>query len=255
MNLTEWAEGIIPEAAQSVLPTAAQAPALHGKFADSPFTAPGWRELGVEYSCIPDAVYPWDRDVMREILRWAPDAVPMWVRWVFQSPQRDGDVYVKVMGRHAIGRHVANLALAQSPFRCEMPPMPCRGLYFKRPNRIWFVHQDTMSYDRKDAALLGGYLPFDWALANKVMDMSIDFRLTEKEFKAAEMERMLERPIAARELFFKQRDDDMDYRARDFGQYRDKQVEKVSDVDIMQQVGRIAARMAAIRARQAAQPR
>lgn len=230
MNLAEWTQGI-PALAEGAIPTPDLAPALHHRFADSFHTAPGWRELGVEYSCIPDAQYPWDPDVMREIRKIVPDAIPMWVRWAFLSPREKGDLYVKVFGRHAIGRCIRNLGASQSPFRCEMPTMPCQGLWFRRPNRIWFIHQGPMSYGR-DASLPGEYQPFDGFLLKKIEDTAVDFNQTEKEFIEAEKDRLIGRQVRASESFWAAKTVEMAERDADFNAYRDKQMEKISDSEM-----------------------
>lgn len=236
MNFDEWAADLVPVGAQAAAARLPQQPSLRVKFADSPYTAPGWRELGVEYSCIPDAAYPWDPQVMREVWKYAPDAVPLWVRWAFLSPQETGNPKVTVFGRHGLGRHIDDLHSDLDGFRCEMPDMPCQGVRFKKPNRIWFIHQGKMTRDR-NAALPGEYLPFDGTLLDTVRDASTAFRQTAKEFIAAEKERMILSKRRRREEFFRRYWADMADRDRDFGRYAAKMQERISDVEIKEYMG------------------
>lgn len=196
MQLAEWAEGI-PSALTERLPDPS-ALSTRVKFRDSFYTAPGYREIGMFYSCVPDPAYPWDPDVMRRIWVVAPDTVPLWVHWVFMSPQDTGEPKLEIFGRHALGRCIKSSHTYLEPMRVLMPTMPCQGLHFEKPNAIWFIHQGEMGLHPKYKDLPGDYLPFDWALAAKVEDLSRDFRMTEKEFRESAAEEMITRVIETR---------------------------------------------------------
>ena len=202
-------------------------PPMPYKVADSPATAPGWREIDVAYSCIPDPVYPWDPQVMRAILEFAPDAVPMWVHWVFLSPSETGNPEVVVFGRHALGRRIRNLTSELEPFRCAMPTMPSQGLSFERPNRIWFIHEGSPNPKYPD--LPGTFLPFDGSILDRAKKSAIGFRMTEKEFVETMKEEFIERERAAKDLRLQQLDEDMDDRRRDFEAYAQKQFDQISE--------------------------
>lgn len=204
-------------------------PKLTHKVADSPATAPGWREVDVAYSCIPDAAYPWDPVVMKAIQEFAPDAVPMWVHWVFLSPHETGNPQVVVFGRHALGRRIQNMTSELEPFRCAMPTMPCQGLTFERPNRIWFIHEGSTNPRYPD--LPGTFLPFDGSILDRAKKSAIGFRMTEKEFVEAMREEFIEKERRARDLRRQQLADDMEARHRDFEAYAKKQMERISDVE------------------------
>lgn len=204
-------------------------PKLTHKVADSPASAPGWREIDVVYSCIPDAAYPWDPVVMRMIQEFAPDAVPMWIHWVFLSPHATGNPQITVFGRHALGRRIRNLTSELEPFRCLMPTMPCQGLSFEQPNRIWFIHEG--SRDQRAADLPGTFLPFDSSILDRARRNAIGFRMTEKEFAAHMREEFIENERRARELRRKQLREDMEYRQQDFERYARGQLDKVSEVE------------------------
>jgi len=209
-------------------------PRIPYKIADSPATAPGWREIDVAYSCIPDPTYPWDPQVMRAILEVAPDAVPMWVHWVFLSPHETGNPQVVVFGRHALGRRIRNQTSELEPFRCAMPTMPCQGLTFERPNRIWFIHEGSTHPEHPD--LPGTFLPFDGSILDRAKKSAIGFRMTEKEFIQSMKEEFIEREREAKALRRKQLDEDMEYRHRDFEAYATKQVANISEVEAREYV-------------------
>jgi hypothetical protein len=197
--------------------------------ADSAASAPGWRELDVAYSCVPDVAYPWDPQIMKAIREFAPDAVPVWVQWVFLSPSETGNPEVVVFGRHALGRTVRNLTSELEPFRCVMPSMPCQGLTFERPNRIWFIHEGAPN--PVAAELPGSFLPFDGSILDRAKRSAVGFRMTEKEF----VEFMRQELIGKKEEEKKRRsaeiEDDMAQREKDFSSYADKQWEKISEVE------------------------
>jgi len=217
------------------LPSGVKAPPpISYPVASSPFTAPGWREIDVAYSCIPDPVYPWDPVVMKAILEFAPDAVPMWVHWVFLSPQETGNPEVVVFGRHALGRRIQNKTSELEPFRCAMPTMPCQGLTFERPNRIWFIHEG--STHPKNPDLPGAFLPFDGSILDRAKKSATGFRMTEKEFIESMKKDFIEKERAATELRKKQVQDDIEYRSRDFEAYARRQLDKVSDVEAKEYV-------------------
>lgn len=216
------------------LPAGIQAPRVPYRIADSPATAPGWREVDVAYSCVPDSAYPWDPQIMKAIQEFAPDAVPMWVHWVFLSPHETGNPQVVVFGRHALGRRVQNMTSELEPFRCAMPTMPCQGLTFERPNRIWFIHEGSTNPEHPD--LPGTFLPFDGSILDRAKKSAIGFRMTEREFVAMMKEEFIEKERKAKALRKQQLDDDMAYRQRDFEAYARKQLNNVSEVEAKEYV-------------------
>lgn len=197
--------------------------------ADSPASAKGWREMEVVYSCVPDPAYPWDPTVMRAIREFAPDAVPMWVQWVFLSPGDTGNPETVVFGRHALGRAIRNLTSELEPFRCAMPSMPCQGLTFERPNRIWFVHEGGPS--PQSPALPGSFLPFDGSILDRARRSAIGFRMTEKEFVEEMRRELIDRRREEEDRSRKALEEDMEARDKDFQAYADKQWEKISEVE------------------------
>lgn len=230
MNFSEWSEGVVPNVAQArVLPSLL--PKGRVRIRDSFYTAPGYREIGMFYSCVPDPAYPWNPMIMREIRKLAPDAVPLWVHWVFMSPQETGNPKLEIFGRHALGRVIKQQRRELTPMRVLMPTMPCQGLWFERPNDIWFIHQGRMGEHPKYKDLPGDYLPFDHDLLAKVQDMAKAFRMTDAEYREHLRKIMIEEPIAADQLKVKQAREQRLYKEADLGRYLDKQYEKVSEVE------------------------
>ncbi len=230
MELVDWSSGVLPET-QAVLPDPSTLERVFTKRRDSFHTAPGYREVAVEYSCVPDSMYPWDPFVMREIQRIAVDAVPMWVRWVFRSPEDEENPQNVIFGRHALGRHVEHLSSDIDKFQCLMPDMPCRGLTFKRPNRVWFIHEGPHPQD-KYLDLPGDYRPFDHSILETAVEMAEGFKMTEKEYKKHLFDRFVESADRAKQKRQAAIDDDMAQRAKDWHKYADPIIERISDVEI-----------------------
>jgi len=231
MELVDWSAGVVPNQLKPVLPDPSMLERVYTKKRDSFHTAPGYREIAVEYSCIPDALYPWNPTVMRDILAVAPDAVPMWVRWVFRSPEEYENPETIVFGRHALGRKVEHLRSDVEPFHCFMPNMPCQGLKFARPNRVWFIHEGPHPEDKyKD--LPGDYRPFDHSILETVIEMAEGFKMTEKEYKKHLYDTMIEAARRARAKRKAAIDDDMEMRSRSWHSYADKIIETISDVEM-----------------------
>jgi hypothetical protein len=231
VELSDWGAGVLKEELQDVLPDPSTLAPVYTPKRDSFFTAPGWREVAVEYTCIPDAMYPWDPKVMRAINVFAPDAVPLWVRWVFRSPQDEDNPIDVVYGRHALGRAIENLEAERSDFTCSMPEMPCQGLVFSRPNRIWFIHEGERPQE-KYVDLPGDYLPFDGTLVVKAEEAARGFRMTEKEYRDFLREKFIEQAEQGRRKRVLAIEDDLEQRRKDIAPYIERTLEKISDVEI-----------------------
>jgi hypothetical protein len=238
MKLEDWSEGVIPNAlAQAVPHTPEQMPTAYLPLRDSPENARGYREVDIIYSCVPDSAYPWDADKVKAIQEVIPDAVPMWVQWVFLRPNSKEKV---VFGRHALGRCIKEPGREHLPFRCAMPTMPCNGLTFERPNRIWFIHEGDRNRDYPD--IPGTFLPFDDTIVHRAKESARYMKMSEREYRAA-MEKELitdvhdERARRRESLM-----DDLDARDKDFHSYADKVLEQISDVERAEYLGSVGKR-------------
>lgn len=231
MELADWAAGVLPSAVQGALPDPAALPNINRKIRTDFFSAPGWRQVKVEYSCIPDAVYPWNPLVLKAIWEFAPDAVPLWVRWVFRSPQDEENPHDVVFGRHALGRRIEHLQMERLDFHCTMPSMPCQGLTFEKPNRIWFIHEGESPKER-NVDLPGDYLPFDATIYDKAEAAAVGFRMTDKEYADHLREIMINKPLRDRERRQAAIAADMEDRDREWHKTADPIIERISDVEI-----------------------
>lgn len=221
MNLTEMTVGLTDEIAQAVKqPSPVSFPIPKSR---------GWLEVGQFYSCIPDSAYPWDPVVMREILRYVPDAVPMWVQWVFETPLEDSRSEHMVFGRHALGRKIWLPRAQHEGFRVLMPTMPCQGLTFEKPNLLWFIH---MGADNpKSSALPGSYLGFDDTLLDRVKQSAVGFQMSDKEYEKFLMDTYVMAPLEARARRREKFAVEMEYAQQELERYAAKVSERISDVE------------------------
>lgn len=159
MNLPGWFRQAEEKNKQKKLAYNAYAQSLvhERKVRDSASKAPGWRDLGQEISCIPDAIYPWDRDVLRAIREFDPGVVPIWVRWMFQH--EDGEI-IKI-GRHGIARRLPKSPTGMSHEELKISGYESFGAQPK-PHLIEFIWQGEK--DKRGSDLPGAYKPFDWSL-------------------------------------------------------------------------------------------
>lgn len=231
MELVDWSNGVLPQQLKKVLPDPNTLERVFTKRRDSFHTAPGFRQVAVEYSCIPDSMYPWNPFIMRKIHLVAPDAIPMWVRWVFRSPEDEENPQNVVFGRHALGRRVEHLGSNIDLFKCEMPSMPSQGLTFKKPNRVWFIHEGPHPKD-KYVDLPGDYLPFDHTIYETAVEMAEGFQMSLEEYKKHLYDLFINAADRAKQKRQAAIVDDMEQRSKDWHKYADPIIERISDVEI-----------------------
>lgn len=121
--------------------------------------APGYRFLGIEVSCIPDSVYPWNPTVVKMIQGVAPDIVPIWTKWVFDEPVEFENPQRVVYGRHGLARVINNLHSERHIYYCPMPSYNYGGVKLQKPAKIELIPQGSPDQKYKD--LPGAYVPFD----------------------------------------------------------------------------------------------
>jgi hypothetical protein len=186
----------------------------------------------MEYTCIPDAVYPWDASLMKKVLEFSPDAVPLWIHWVFRTPEDQENPHDVVFGRHGLGRAIKPARSDLIPFRCSMPTMPCQGITFEKPNAIWFIHQGD-SPTEQYVDLPGEYLPFDMGMVMKAWDSwaGADTQ-TEEEFKEDLRDELYRIPMQKAEERREVSAEEMEERNRDFAEYAKKIIDNISDTEI-----------------------
>lgn len=130
---------------------------------DSVTRAPGWLFAGEQYTCVPDAQYPWDPAVVKAIREFCPDAQPILIKSLWQrSWSESSPLDTMMLVRHGIARSVRDPIQRPHYFQCEMPSVKT-GVSLTRPNYI-----EVNWYDRENRPwghdLPGSYLPFDWEL-------------------------------------------------------------------------------------------
>ena len=198
-------------------------PLIHAP-ADSFHTAPGWREVAFDLTCIPHGVCPWNPEVVKAIWKFDPTFVPMWVNWAFAPPGTDDEVVV--FGRHVIGRYEPSLSNAPAEFTVKMPSFPCQGLTFKRPNVLELVLMMPTNTDYpEDPDLPGDYIPFDWPIVEWLRE----------RFKASEAfdhkDYINSKKVEYDEAAEKRREEE-EYRTKDLMKFVNKKLEQVSEVEL-----------------------
>lgn len=219
MNLQDLWEGLQQDT---------EAPTVRMPVRDSIATARGYRMIDEAWTCVPDAMYPWDPTALKLIQQFAPDTVPLWRLSVFLEPNTTKMV---VFGRHALGRYIDRPEYELTPFRVHMPTMPCQGITFPRPNKVWFVHEGNRNPDYPD--IPGTYLPFDSSIVDRAWQSTRNYStMSDREFKRAMVRDMIGTPFEEREARRAALQDDWEQRDKDFHPYANKLIDRVSDVEI-----------------------
>lgn len=213
-----YVDGVIKQQ-KKLANLANNAPALKRNFKLSS-QEQGWKEIGMELSCVPNAVYPWDKEVVAAIRRIAPDIVPVWVRWIFKDP--DGKVVV--FGRHALARVNKDKKNEGVAWPVEMPSMPCNGMWFEAPNDELIIWQSETNSVAEDVP--GDYKPFNWELYKFVADNYKHHDV--KELK----KRFIDDVKAARQSEREKLAAEQDYIKRDLDKFVDKMLDKVSESEV-----------------------
>ena len=203
----------------------AAAPSISVPVRDTAESAPGWRFLGEAYSCIPDAVYPWDPAVVRAIREFCPDVVPMTIRTVWKSSRLDGEPRTMVLVRHSIARAIRDPICPIHRFHCEMPSTGVSGVRLTRPNYIelnWYDKEvRPWGFD-----LPGEYLPFDWELYESLRLAYVDSLMPD------ELSEHLFSPYQARQNRRKKHNrEERAYRNQDIQEYTSRKMECVSELE------------------------
>jgi hypothetical protein len=207
------------------------APTLSVPIRDTAESAPGWRYLGETYSCIPDAVYPWDPAVVRAIREFCSDAVPISIRSVWKSSRLDGEPRTMVIVRHGLARSIRDPIAPIHHFDCIMPSTPVSGgVRLPKPNYIelnWYDKEvRPWGYD-----LPGAYLPFDWELHACLRRAYVD------SLSPTELVDYLVSPYNARQkIRTKQKKDEEAYVNNDVQTYAAKKIAGMSDVELKEAV-------------------
>ena len=203
--------------------------------ADAPHTAPGWRFLGMDYSCIPDSTYSPDPTIIAAIQKIDPEMVPIWIRWVFLSPRNADREKVVVFGRHGYASHRKNPHSDRFLFNVQMPVQSSHPV----PNQL-----DAILHNLGDRApsyqhgldLPGGYVPWDWSWVHSPL----------LSYSPKELKKRYITDAKAKHVAVKERNTiDREGRREELSKFVTKVLEGVSDVEWKEYF----AKKAALRAR------
>lgn len=183
----------------------------------------------MHYTCVPDSVYPWDPVIMKRIREFAPDAQPLWIKWVFRSPEDEENPHDVVYGRHALGRYLNKGRTEMFPFKCTMPNTPYGGFMPVRPNNIWFIHDGAR--DEKNQELPGNYLPFDDTILDRAEKSAIGMRMSDKEYREFLVKTWVTDKLEARAKRREAWAKDMEERRKHLEPYARKMYDAISDVE------------------------
>lgn len=181
--------------------------------ADSPETAPGWRDMGMDFSLSEDVAHPRDPAVTKAIQVFDPKLVPLWCRWGFLPP---GGSEVVVFGRHAIGRWVDN-------------PLQQKEMILSLVNQVEFIWEGSIfgNRDPRGSDLPGSYMPWDWQLYSFCRQNFV------RNPDAASMkDRFIEQPKEAKKKRRKKQAEEQAYIARDLEKFVNKKLEEAGEVEM-----------------------
>jgi hypothetical protein len=211
----------------------AKAATLTLPWRDGATQAPGYREVGMFFSCIPDVEHPWNPEVVKAIWEFDPHFVPCYLKWVFLAPEDQSTHGSEVVfGRHVLARHVESPVNQLEDFECSMPPMPCQGITFKRPT----VLVNILMKPNLDSDLPGEYIEFDMSVVSWMRSKFIENTTPAEEARnyVASAKIANERRKEALKM-------DMAARYGDVNKYITKRMQDVSDVEVKDYLRRMSA--------------
>jgi len=160
-----------------------------------PSEAPGWHEVGMEFSYTPPAGFEADSGMVRALRAEFPDLVPLWVNWIFKKPVDSSGAREEVcFGRWAMGRVVDVPGADYEPLkitnRPQVNPPP-------QPHLLEAIFQRRRPRNQAGSDLPGAYVPMGWEVYHWVKETY--GAKSVKEIKAAKVDRPRARKEAAEE--------------------------------------------------------
>lgn len=219
-----WIEQAKLKAAHRLKAMEASMPTMHGQFATDFNSAPGWREVGMEFTCIPDALHPWDAKIVSAIRRIDPSFVPVTIRWVFLSPHDTGNPQEEVFVRYGLARKVDDPYQVLPPMNVLMPT----DNSLPRPNKLVVIFQGPRKKE-KYCDLPGDFVPFDGNILNWFYD---NYGIQSPE----EVMAIIEQRRKAHEQKKRSVQSEMEYIQRDIEKYAQKMLDRVSEVEIKERL-------------------
>ncbi len=215
-----WVERAQRKQAAKLKALERSAPTLHGTYGTDFATAPGWREIDMQFSLIPDVSYPPDWGVVRAIREIDPSFTWVWVKWIFRSPRdlSDGAERDVVFGRHGLARYVNDPHAEIAPMKVDMPSYT----RLPKPNKFLIMFQGERRKG-KWADLPGDYQPFNDGVLRWFKDHY-------GEQDPEEMKKILVRnKREAWERSENKKADEFEYMMSDIDKYCQKQLDNVSE--------------------------
>lgn len=182
----------------------------------------GWIFRGVVVSCIPDAIYPWDPAVVRELRRVDSGIVPCSVKLYYQPPYSYADRSEVMFMRHGLALYRPHLIHSHPQFDIDMPTFAGLGVRFPRPNLWLTTIMETPTIPGTE--LPGRYVPMGWPTVSWIQDGVARGKEWERAIKRAFADGLADKQRAE-----KKADDDWNYRVNEFERYADKQRENISE--------------------------
>lgn len=222
----DWVQEAFARRRQQMAALESSLPAFQPDVVTSADQSRGWLFLAEYYTCIPDAVYPWDPAVLRAIREFCPDAMPITIRSVWRRSRRNHmHPEEMVVVRHGIARAIRDLIAAPHNFTCAMPSTPC-GARLVRPNFI-----EVNWYDKEVRPwghdLPGAYLPFDWEL-HASLRQGYEDNLAPDDL----VKKLCDPYYTRKALEKKSRDAEHAYQSRDLMAYEDKILANTSELEL-----------------------
>ena len=196
-------------------------PALQGQFGTDFHSAPGWREIGMQFSCIPDAVEGWDSTVVKNIRKIDPSFVPVKINWIFMSPTDTGEPEEKVFVRYGLARKVDDPHGELTPLNVLMPST-LNG--WPTPNKLEVIFQGPRKKERY-CDLPGEFVPLGGAVYQWFID---HYGQQDPE----EVMAVIQAQREAHERKKKQLQDEIDYMQKDLDKYTQKMLDRTSEIEL-----------------------
>lgn len=120
-----------------------------------------WTFLGEEISCIPDPVYPYNKAIVKEIQRFLPSAVPVWIHSAYLAPS-GGTV---IFGRHGLAECVREPKKRYRELESVLLPTDKN---WPRPNKVICVLEEEAAEDLYPGVNVKPYLPWGWHMVEQI---------------------------------------------------------------------------------------
>ncbi len=194
--------------------------ALSVPIRDSPENVRGWRLVGIYLSCVPDAAYPPDWNIIRAAQEMDPDLRYLCARWVFKPEAKySHGSQPQVFVRHALGRYVRHPQSEKQLFFVDR----VADDHYPAPNQLDRILPDF------DDEIVPPYAALCWDVYWQPW-----VQLTKKQFK----QRFIDAPVERVRREKMALAIEMAGRQREAQKFWDRCLENISDVEWKQWLGK-----------------